>query len=104
MLGDEEPGVAHGIALGVGGVDGWWVWKHRRRLRNGIEAVSPASISGAVHVLAWLAGLAAITTLGPLLVDGPRVAWFGVGLTVMLGIARWWDVHAGGSATSSDVQ
>lgn len=104
MLGDEDSGRAHGAALGAGGIESWWAWKYRPRIRDGIDAVSPGTLRGTVHVLVWLFGLAAITVLGPLLIDLPRAVWFGIALVVMVVVGRSWDARTGPSATSSEVR
>jgi hypothetical protein len=93
-LGDEDRPAAHGAALGVGGVDGWWAWKHRRQTRRGVESVPPATRRGTLHVLLWFAGLAAITMLGPVVVAWPPPVWFGIAVIVMVGAGWLWDRRA----------
>ncbi len=90
-LGDEEPPAAHGVALGAGGVSGWWAWKHRGQMRSGIDAVSPATWRGTIDVIVWFAGLAAITVVGSLLVAWPRPVWFVVALVGMVGVGWLWN-------------
>jgi hypothetical protein len=94
-LGPDDPSAAHGAALGIGGIDGWWAWKHRRRTQRGIDAVSPATARGALHVALWFCGVAAITIVGPVLLGGPRSLWFAVGLTVMFLVGWGWDARHG---------
>ena len=89
----DDPAAAHGAALGVGGLEGWWAWMHRRRTRRGIDAVSPVTARGAAHVALWFCGLAAITLIGSVAVGGPTVVWFAIGLAVMLLVGRWWDTR-----------
>lgn len=90
-LGDEDPPIAHGAALGAGGVEGWWAWKHRRRTRRGMDAVSPATWRGATHVMLWCCGLIAITAVGASLGAGPPALWFAIAVLVMVGVAWAWD-------------
>jgi hypothetical protein len=94
-LGPDDPSAAHGAALGIGGIDGWWAWRHRRRTQRGIDAVSPATGRGALPVTLWFCGLAAITFVGPLLFGGPRFVWFAVGVVVMILAGWWWDARPG---------
>ena len=90
-IGEDDPAAAHGVALGIGGVRGWWVWRHRRRLQRGVDQVSPATWRGSLRVVLWIAGLAAITVAGPLLVAWPRFVWFAIAVGVMLAVGWWWD-------------
>jgi hypothetical protein len=94
-LGDEDPALAHGAALGAGGLHGWWAWKHRRRTRRGVDSVSPATWRGTVNVALWFGGLFAITFLGPMVVAWPRAVWFAVALVVMIAVGRWRDRSTG---------
>ena len=89
-LGADDPPAAHGAALGAGGVEGWWAWKHRRRTQRGMEAVAPATLRGTVEVALWLCGLIAINTVGPMIVSLPRPIWWVVAAAVMVVVARWW--------------
>lgn len=93
-LGDEDPPASHGAALGAGGIDGWWAWKNRRQMRRAMDAASPATGRGALHVALWFAGMAAITVVGPLIAAWPRPVWFVVALVVMGGVGWLWD-HRG---------
>jgi hypothetical protein len=102
-LGDDDPAVAHGAALGAGGLKGWWAWKHRRQIRRGVDRVSPATWRGTVNVALWFGGLLAITVVGPMVVAWPRAVWFAVALVVMVAVGWWWDRSADRvSARASD--
>lgn len=101
-LGEEDRPASHRAALGAGGVDGWWTWKHRRRMRRGVDSVSPATWRGTLHVLVWFAGLAAITMVGSAVVAWPRPRWFLIALVVMVGVGWMWDRRAQQHFVKSD--
>lgn len=101
-LGHEDPPIDHGAALGAGGVEGWWAWKHRRQTRRGVESVSPATWRGTLHVMVWSAGLVAITVVGPLVVGWPRPVWFCVAVVVMVGVGWLWDRRSQRPDATSD--
>lgn len=94
FLGEEDPSIAHGAALGAGGVEGWWAWRNRRRTQRGVDAVSPGTARGALHVALWFAGLASIIVLGTLLTSLSPIVWTAIGLVVMYGVGRWWGAKA----------
>lgn len=93
FLGEEDPSIAHGAALGAGGIEGWWSWRSRRQLKRGVDGVPPGTWRGAFHVLLWFAGLAAIIVLGTVLTSLSPIVWTAIGLVVMYGVGRWWDAR-----------
>ena len=90
-LGEDDRPAAHGAAIGVGGIGGWWAWRNRRRTRNGVDSVPPATGRGTLHVLLWFAGLAVIVAVGPLVVAWPPAVWFAIAVVVMVGVGVLWD-------------
>ena len=82
---------AHGAALGILGIDGWFVWRDRRRLRRAADEVTPLTWRGTRNVSLWLVGLAAIACIGVLLLPGPALAWCVAALCIMVLVGWWWD-------------
>lgn len=95
---------AHGAALGILGIDGWFAWRDRRRLRSATNEVSPLTWRGTHNVLMWLAGLAALARLGALLLPGPTFIWFLPAFGVMVLVARRWDRRSEHAAEQSSAE
>lgn len=90
LLGGENSSLAHGAALGTGGIDTWWTWRSRRRLRRGVDAVSPGTLRGAFNVTLWFVGLVAIAIAG-IVVGVPPVVATPVSIVIMVLVGRRWD-------------
>lgn len=88
--GEQDDPAGLGAALGQG-VDTWWVFRHRRQVRSGVESVPPATSGGVLRVSLWLVALVAITAVGAIVAPGPTWLWFAVALVVMVGVGLWWD-------------
>jgi hypothetical protein len=91
LLGREDSSLAHGAALGTGGIDTWWTWRSRRRIRRGVDAVSPGTLRGAINVTLWFVGLVAIAMAGIFVIGVPPVVATPVSIGIMVLIGRWWD-------------
>jgi hypothetical protein len=93
---EADTPMAQGTALGVLGTEGGLIWRHRRAVRRGADAVSPLSWRGTVHVLAWLAGAVGIVVIGRVLLPALEVGWWvGISLAAMLLVAVMWDRRTG---------
>lgn len=90
---DDDHPAAHGAALGAGGIAGWWAWKHRRSTQRGVDAVSPMTVRGTVHVALWFTGLALVIVIGASMTDWPLAAWLAIALVVMVAVGRWWEAR-----------